>query len=61
MGKLGRIVPNFVGGSAIVFTVLLGVTGVGHGQNPPNYPAIQSRSEASYLDQGWGYDTAQGW
>jgi len=61
MGKLGRIVPNFVGGSAIVFTVLLGVTGVGHGQNPSNYPAIQSRSEASYLDQGWGYDTAQWW
>ena len=61
MGKLGRIVPNFVGSSGIVFTVLLGVTGVGHGQNPPNYPAIQSRSQASYLDQGWGYDTAQWW
>jgi len=27
----------------------------------PNYPAAQSRSDATYLDQGWGYDTAEWW
>jgi len=61
MKQLGQLVCNLVCGIGIIFAVLLGAAGIGHSQNPPNYPAVQSRSEATYLDQGWGYDTAEWW
>jgi hypothetical protein len=61
MGKLGRFVRNLVNGFAITLAVFLGTEGIARGQNTPNYPSVQSRAEASYLDQGWGYDTAQWW
>ena len=30
-------------------------------KNPPNYPVVPLRPVAGYLDQGWGYDTAEWW
>jgi len=61
MGQLGRFVLCFANGFGIVFAFLVGIAGIGHGQNPPNYPVAQSRPVAGYLDQGWGYDTAEWW
>jgi hypothetical protein len=61
MGQLGRCVPIFGKGFAIALTLVLGAGGIAHSQNSQNYPVVQSRPEASYLDQGWGYDTAQWW
>ena len=61
MGQFGRLVLCFANGFGIVFAFLVGIAGIGHGQNPPNYPVAQSRPVAGYLDQGWGYDTAEWW
>src|SRR5436190_14530478 len=57
MGQLSRFVLNF----GIVLAFFLGAAGIGHSQNSSYYAAVQSRPEASYLDQGWGYDTAEWW
>src|SRR5215472_16006292 len=59
MKQLGQFGCNLVCSFGIILAVLLGAAGIGHRHNPPNYPAVQSRSEATYLDQGWGYDTAE--
>jgi mono/diheme cytochrome c family protein len=61
MRQLRRFVLNCLSGFGIVLALLLGAAGSGHTQNASNYPAVQSRPEASYLDQGWGYDTAAWW
>jgi hypothetical protein len=61
MAQLGRSVREFVYSFGIVLAFLAGTSGIGHSQNMPNYPAVQSRSDATYLDQGWGYDTAEWW
>ena len=61
MGQIDRCVLNFVSPFGIVLAFFLGTAGVGHSQNIANYPAAQSRPGASYLDQGWGYDTAEWW
>src|SRR5258705_11688117 len=55
------VVLNCLNGFGIVLALFLGAVGSGHTQNASNYPAVQSRPEASYLDQGWGYDTAAWW
>jgi len=52
---------EFVYGFGIVFAFLAGTLGIGYSQNPPNYPAVQSRSNVPYLDHGWGNDTAEWW
>jgi hypothetical protein len=59
MTRLGRFVRNFLHGLAITVAFLLCPGGVVHSENTLNYPGVQSRPEASYLDQGWGYDTAE--
>ncbi len=61
MEQLGQLVRYFVKGFAIVLAFLAGTASIGHSQNTPNYPAVQSRPDATYLDQGWGYDTAEWW
>jgi hypothetical protein len=61
MRQLRRFVLNCLSGFRIVLALFLGAAGSGHTQNASNYPAVQSRPEASYLDQGWGYDTAAWW
>jgi hypothetical protein len=61
MGQLVRWVLNSVSGFGIILVFLLGAAGTGNSQNTSSYPAVQSRPEASYLDQGWGYDTAEWW
>jgi RoxA-like, cytochrome c-like len=61
MRQLGRFVLNSVSSSGMVLAFLLGTAAIGNGQNTPSNPAVQSRSEPSYLDQGWGYDTAEWW
>src|ERR1700730_5756271 len=61
MGQIDRCVLNFVSPFGIVLAFFLGTAGVGHSQNIANYPAAQSRPGVSYLDQGWGYDTAEWW
>lgn len=61
MGKLGRLVLNSVSAFGGVLACLLGAAGIGNSQNTLKYPAVQSRPEAGYLDQGWGRDTAEWW
>jgi hypothetical protein len=52
MGQLGRFVRRLVNSFGIVLAFLVVAAGVGHGQITPSYPAVQSRSDATYLDQG---------
>jgi hypothetical protein len=61
MGRLDRCVRSFISLSEIALAFFLGGAGVGHSQNISSYPAVQSRPEAGYLDQGWGHDTAEWW
>jgi hypothetical protein len=61
MGQLNRLVLSSVSGFGIILAFLLGAAGTGNSQNTLSYPPVQSRPEASYLDQGWGYDTAEWW
>jgi mono/diheme cytochrome c family protein len=61
MAQLGQFARYFVCSFGIVFAFVLAVAGAGHSQTTPNYPAAQTRSDATYLDQGWGYDTAEWW
>ena len=61
MAQLGQFARYFVCSFGIVFAFVLGIAGAGHSQTTPNYPAAQTRSDATYLDQGWGYDTAEWW
>ena len=61
MGQLSRFVCNLVSGFWITLAFFVGTGGIAHSQNTPGYAAAQSRPEATYLDQGWGYDTAEWW
>src|SRR5271166_6914708 len=61
MGQSGRFVRHSAEGVGVVLAFLVSAAGIGYTQSPPNYPALQSRPEATYLDQGWGYDTAEWW
>src|SRR5262249_34693042 len=60
MEQLQRFALNFASGLWIIVAFFLYGGGIAHSQSTPGYPA-HSRPAATYLDQGWGYDTAEWW
>ena len=60
MTQLRRLVSYLIGGVSITLALLLGRGEIALSQSTPSY-AAHPRFEATYLDQGWGYDTAEWW
>src|SRR5678816_859904 len=62
MGERRRIVPNNLAKAFGLTLTFLFTTGeVALGQGTTNYQAAPSHAGVTYLDQGWGHDTAVWW
>lgn len=63
MTQRRRFVPNVISRFGMTLALFLCSGEIAQSQGTPNYPAAQSHSadSYSYLDQGWGYDTAAWW
>jgi hypothetical protein len=63
MTQRRRFVPNVISRFWMTLALFLCSGEIAQSQGTPNFPAGQSHSadSYSYLDQGWGYDTAAWW
>jgi len=61
MGQFGRLVLCFANGFGIVFALLVGTAGIGHGQKPTELPGGTVAPRSRLPRSGVGYDTAEWW
>jgi len=61
MSGMGRYVPNLVRTFGLSLAIFLSASQIASAQGTPSYSLTPPRAGVSYLDQGWGSDTAIWW